>query len=537
METELRSTEMFRFKVDFYRQRIQPINVSKNLTANVKNVEPVNTERGAGKALFYSGEDNFKHMTRNNKVVVNSTSYINDPAIEIFDMKKNIKKKNGKTELEEELETSIIFPSYFNPRLKNKLVNAWRNIVSGQAFTGSWLELSALKWSTRNGPISELRDCNRRTVQNTGSGVFKALCTPSQVLSGKNIVKNSILYLKSRFVLSRVNDDKTAISGGKTWKGLESIAKGTTWGEPDVILREIKEDGSIILSIFEFKIGYGKSSDSGAKATEWNQLTRVKRNLELLINEWISENGGLAEVRKKYPKWKRPVIKLYFVGWAAPNESSVELVKPTNYVPPSGYEVQPLNGTSFGTLTGMNANFINKLVEELNYARAFALSKAIEEIQRDPEYISARANYERNMMRQLAQARQLPMKPVSEVSSVREGNKKKTVAKAANASGAGQVAGQVESLVNLLRRRGAANANFMVQSALTNPNKFPALYKQFLETFVAPGNAPTNTAIGRMRLAVRKAREGRSPGNKNLAALNMFNSYLSTVGVRGGKKK
>jgi hypothetical protein len=376
---------------------------------------------------------------------------------------------------------------------------------------------------------------------NTGSSVFKALCTPDNVLSTNarsNVPTTSYLYLKSRFDLARVNTDQNTISGsGKTWKGLEGIAKGTTWGEPDVILREIKADGTIILSIFEFKIGYGKPSDTGAKATEWNQLTRVKRNLELLIAEWILEKGGLAEVRKQYPKWKKPVIKLYFVGWAAPSAAAVQLVHPTNYTPPSGYTVAPLNGEGFGNLTGMNSSFITKIIEELNYARAFALSKAIEEIRNDPEYVAARAAYEANMMRQFAQARQLPMKPVSEVSSVRQTNAKKKPAKKANASGAGQVAGQVESLVNVFRQRGKTNANFVVQSALTKPDAFQKLYKGFAESFVVPGNAPTNTALGRMQRAIMAAREGKSPGNKNLATLNKFSQLLGTMGPRGGPKK
>jgi hypothetical protein len=136
----------------------------------------------------------------------------------------------------------------------------------------------------------------------------------------------------------------------------------------------------------------------------------------------------------------------------------------------------------------------------------------------------------------MAQARQLPMKPVSEVSSIRQGNKPAKKAKV-NASGAGCVAAQEKSLVNLMRQRGSRNANFIVQSAITNPNAFPRLYSEFSKTFVAPGNAPTNTAIGRMRLAIRRAREGKFPGNKNLNALGMMNQYLSTVSVRGGKKR
>jgi len=522
----------YQTKVGFQNAPFNTNNIKLNASVDEKVLK---TGKEVGKAFFYSGED-----ITINKTNTNSGKYRNEPAVEIFELaeKKRSKKNAAKTELENELETSVIFPSYFNASLKNKLIKAWKNIVSGQAFTGSWLELRALRWSTRNGEISELRDCNRRTVQHTGSSVFKGLCTPRQILDGTfNKKPVSYLYLKSRFTLSRVNEDNTVITeGAKRWSGLKDIAKGATWGEPDVILREIKADGSIVLSIFEFKIGFGKPSDSGAKATEWNQLVRVKRNLELLIDEWIAEQGGAAKVKTKYPLWKRPTIKLYFVGWSAPRPDAVELIRPTNYTPPSGYEVTPLNSTDFGNLTGLNAPFISHIIEELQYARAMALVQAIEQIRADPDYQAARNAHVRNMMRQMAQARQLPMKPVSEVSSVRQGNKAKPKAKA-NASGMGQVAEQEKVLVNLMRQRGKSNANFVVQSALTNPEKFSAMYKSFVESFVVPGGAPTNTPLGRMRAAIAKAREGKNRESNNWKTLNLFNQYLSASGPRGGKKK
>jgi|694.fasta_scaffold86897_4 hypothetical protein len=523
---------IYQEKVGFQNAPFNTTNIKLNAARGEKSLT---TGKEVGKAFFYSGED-----IAVNKTNTNSGKYRNEPAIEIFEMaeKTRSKKNTGKSELEEELETSVIFPSYFNPRLKNKLVKAWKNIVSGQAFTGSWLELRALRWSTRNGPISELRDCNRRTVQNTGSSVFKGLCTPNQILDGTfNKKPVSYLYLKSRFTLSLVNEDNTVITGGaKRWAGLKDIAKGATWGEPDVILREIKADGSIVLSIFEFKIGFGKPSDSGAKATEWNQLSRVKRNLELLIDLWIIEKGGAAEVKKKYPLWKRPTIKLYFVGWSAPSAATVQLIAPTNYAPPTGYNVEPLNSTGFGTLTGLNASFITHIIEELQYARAMALVQAIEEIRKDPEYQTVRNAHMQNMMRQMAQARQLPMKPISEVSSVRQGNKPKPKTKA-NASGMGQVAAQEQALVNILRQRGKNNANFIVQSAITDPEKFTSMYATFLKHFIEPGGAPTNTGQGRMRNAIRRAREGKEPGNTNLEKLNIFNTIVSSRGAAGGLKK
>ena len=449
---ELQTTSFLNRRAGNYQQKTRfanaPLN-RRNITINAGDPTLLASEKDVGKALFYSGED-----VVGGKAGAKNGKYTNEPAVEIFELaeKARSKKNSGKSQLEEELETSVIFPNYFNQKLKNKLIQAWKNIVSGQAFTGSWLELAALRWSTRNGPISELRDCNRKTVQSTGSSVFKALCTPSQILNGRfNRKPVSYLYLKSRFTLARVNDDNNLTSNGgtKRWSGLKDIAKGTTWGEPDVILRELKADGSIVLSIFEFKIGYGKSSDSGAKATEWNQLSRVKRNLELLIDEWIGEQGGPQQVKQKYPLWKRPVIKLYFVGWSAPSVDKVQLTRPTNWNPTSEYEVIPLNNIGFGNLTGLNSSFITHIIEELQYARAMALVQAIEAIRQDPEYRSARNAAVQTMMRQLAQAHQLPMKPVSEVSSVRQGNGPVKKAKV-NASGAGRVAAQEKSLVNLM---------------------------------------------------------------------------------------
>jgi hypothetical protein len=165
-----------------------------------------------------------------------------------------------------------------------------------------------------------------------------------------------------------------------------------------------------------------------------------------------------------------------------------------------------------------------------------ALVQAIEKIRDDPDYQAARNAHVQNMMRQMAQARQLPMKPVSEVSSVRQGNKAKPKAKA-NASGMGQVAAQEQAWVNIMRQRGRNNANFVVQSAITNPEKFTSMYATFLKHFIEPGGAPTNTGPGRMRNAIRRAREGKKPGNANLEKLNLFNTIVSSRGAAGGLKK
>jgi hypothetical protein len=40
-----------------------------------------------------------------------------------------------------------------------------------------------------------------------------------------------------------------------------------------------------------------------------------------------------------------------------------------------------------------------------------------------------------------------------------------------------------------------------------------------------------------MRNAIRRAREGKEPGNTNLEKLNIFNTIVSSRGAAGGLKK
>ena len=182
MSSDIVPTSALRFKVNVYEQKIRAVNAPlnrKNLNVNAASVETsVNDERGAAKALFYSGEDNFQHVTAGNKVNVNTAKFINEPAIEIFELAKKKKISGNKSELDEELESSIIFPSYFNPRLKNKLVESWRNIVSGQAFTGSWLELRALRWSASRSCGHPRSMARRATSSRRAAGSTRTSISP-----------------------------------------------------------------------------------------------------------------------------------------------------------------------------------------------------------------------------------------------------------------------------------------------------------------------------------------------------------------------
>jgi len=250
-----------------------------------------------------------------------------------------------------------------------------------------------------------------------------------------------------------------------------------------------------------------------------------------------AEQGGAAKVKTKYPLWKRPTIKLYFVGWSAPRPDAVELIRPTNYTPPSGYEVTPLNSTDFGNLTGLNAPFISHIIEELQYARAMALVQAIEQIRADPDYQAARNAHVRNMMRQMAQARQLPMKPVSEVSSVRQGNKAKPKAKA-NASGMGQVAEQEKVLVNFNETAWKIQRQFCcsISTHQSQKNSRPCI-KVLLRVLSFQGALLQTRHWVECAPPLPRRAKCKNRESNNWKTLNLFNQYLSASGPRGGKKK
>jgi len=278
-----------------------------------------------------------------------------EEALELFD-------ENAETE------SGILLGPYFPQSLKGEFIKRWKGIVTGQAFTGSYLELYAMQWLNRS-VATDLIDVGRRVASGPESGVFQHLFFRKQNENSKR------LYLKAKFSLADVNS---------VWPNLRTHAKGKDDVEPDIIMWSKEpnpQKGNQLwptVSIIEMKIGLGKN-DAG----EWNQLCRLKKTFEIWLDQ-ISRQRPNWLLQHMEQGWQVPQIKMYFVGWAAPSSERVVLVKPTNTY---GYynqnelkwKVTPLNGADFGALTGIRASFVSKIIQELNHNRAKAFYTTMSE--------------------------------------------------------------------------------------------------------------------------------------------------------------
>lgn len=286
-------------------------------------------------------------------------------------------------QLDEELQTSVLLPPYIRGASRNALIEAWKNLVSGQAFSGSYLEFYGQKWVYRT-MVEDVFDC-QRDIQRSYTGE-----TFQNIFLNKSGVQNKTkktIFLKSKFSLSDVN----SIPG---WKELQLASKGANDVEPDIIVCKPGGAGrKPIVYIVEMKIGLGKTDSVG----EHHQLCRTKRTCE----KWLDDFEATVKSGKNshYKGWIRPDIKLVFVGWAAPSAEAVVFKRPSAkmgrsntrvpYTNNSGrildaYSVEKMNSVGFGQLSGIRAGFITKIVEELNFKRANAFYKAMAEVL-DPE--------------------------------------------------------------------------------------------------------------------------------------------------------
>jgi hypothetical protein len=311
-----------------------------------------------------------------------------------------------------EAESGILLGPYFPTSLKQQFIERWKQIVTGQAFTGSYLELYAMQWLNRS-VTTDLIDVGRAVATGPESGSFQHLFFRKQNENTKR------LYLKAKFSLADVN---------AVWPDLRLRAKGKDDVEPDIIMWSLEpnsQNGNQMwptVSIFEMKIGLGKN-DPG----EWNQLCRLKKTFEIWMDKITREHPNwLANKRRQ--GWKQPQIKLYFVGWAAPTSERVVLVKPSvphGYYNPNelAWKVTPLNGAAFGVATGIRASFISKIISELNHDRAKAFYRTMSEFM-DPsgqfhsQYKNAFNRFYANYNAELLQAAPnfTPIRPMGPIS-------------------------------------------------------------------------------------------------------------------------
>lgn len=329
--------------------------VASNLT-EIKNAN-VNKRQGANiaSAIFKPPEPDIPGKTANNKKIDAKI-----PEVQVDEIDE-----------EEDEETSVLLPPYVSDELRNEFIKSWKGIVSGQAFTGSYLEQYAQVWVDKT-KVGHVYDCERTKQDNYKNDLFKQLFLD---VNFQKETKNAV-YLKSKFSLSKLNQVPA-------WGAIKDKAKGVSEVEPDIIVWSpptANSGGKPVVHIIEMKIGKGKK-DSGE---EHNQLCRVKALCEMWLNEY-TKSTNKADVKNR-ENWKRPIIKMWFCGWAAKTDADVVFQRPGAYmgqrdpvkVPYSSsdknWHVGTINASGFGKLTGIRSEFISKIIEELNYKRTVAFN-------------------------------------------------------------------------------------------------------------------------------------------------------------------
>ena len=285
-------------------------------------------------------------------------------------------------QVDEDVETSVLLPPYIKGETRLRLIAAWKNIVSGQAFSGSYIEFYGQKW-VYSDKVSKVYDCDRDIQRSYNGETFQ------NVFLNKNgwmQGSKKQIFLKSKFSLTDVN----SIPG---WKELQTQAKGANDVEPDILVCEPARTRNSKPTVFivEMKIGLGKTDS----IPEHHQLCRIKRTVE----KWLDDFEKTLKNRKNniWKGWVRPEIQLVFVGWAAPTPEKVVFKVPGKtvgrvspvpvpYVNQSsgainpGYEVMKTNSVGFGNISGVRAGFVTKIIEELNFKRASAFYKVFSQI-------------------------------------------------------------------------------------------------------------------------------------------------------------
>jgi hypothetical protein len=321
--------------------------------------------------------------------------------------------------------SSLILPPEFPIELEGMVRRKWRELCSGQVFNGDLLERDFLVYVTRNGP-SRIIDIDRYEATSSGSYAFMKIVQMRP--AGRT------MFFKSNFDLKRVNSfqdvfasirkparGKTAaINKNVTWAEVKTMTKGKDNVQPDVLIWEWNGRSAPILNIIEMKAGFGEAGATDSNPTEYIQLCRCKR----LFEHWLDQleaairnslnNPHVQKIKKILNSnvaggWRRPEIKLWFVGFAATSQTEISFGKPGKVwtlAQPVPYNVGTLTGVEFGTKFGIAVNFINEAVAELNQFRRTSLEQTIAKFQQPPpigdatlhaKYLKAIENKKRTM--------------------------------------------------------------------------------------------------------------------------------------------
>ena len=309
-------------------------------------------------------------------------------------------------------ETSVLIPDYITGVKRDNLIIRWKQLVSGQAFTGSFLELYAQKWIDRS-KVANIYDCQRDTQRSYQGKTFQYIFGNTDNWQNAPGGRRTI-FLKSKWSLTSVNSLPQ-------WAPLKTRAKGENDVEPDIIVCDPNR-GHPIVYIVEMKIGNGKK-DGGE---EHNQLCRVKMLWEIMLHEF--EQAETAQGRSAWftqrrangvdVSRRRPEIKMLFVGWAAKTNQDVEFNTPArlmgrngvpvpyyagNSIPPN-WTVLKINGDGFGAVSGIRASYVTKIIQELNWIRAHGFFQAMQEIMQNANIITARNAWLANFGRETRSA-------------------------------------------------------------------------------------------------------------------------------------
>lgn len=463
--------------------------------------------------------------------------------------KKAVQKNVPEVQLEqidEDIETSILLPPYIKGKSRTDLILAWKNIVSGQAFTGSYIEFYGQKW-VYNDKVSAVYDCNRDIQRSYIGETFQNVFLNKNGWMGGS---KRHLFLKSKFSLQDVN----TLPG---WKELQLRAKGANDVEPDIIVcapRSVTDTGFNLrkptVFIVEMKIGLGKSDS----IPEHHQLCRTKR----LIEKWLDEFETSIRNRKNtaYPGWERPEVKLVFVGWAAPTPDRVVFKVPGRTIGTAGsavmvpyvnqgsgtvfdaYSVTKTNSEGYGKLSGVRASFVSKIIEDLNFKRASAFYKVFAELSNSTTPLGRQVATNRNVWLRNYGSQQGP--------SLRNAVKIEALTKKKSSAAPGTIQKLSNSINAGLERNNPINAAIgtMLRNASTyNPAVVPKLINNLKQLKASRNNwlslrnymLMNNTKKGARATAILKNMVQKSVNNTIIN--NVFRNVYNTPQLYANAKR
>ena len=261
---------------------------------------------------------------------------------------------------------------------KRDFENQIKQISSRQAWSGSWLEYTGMRFTE---PGIAIVDQERTRIDKWSDRAFQAIINPAADLT---------VFLKSKFNLRELNNDPAIIEGSSppvAWKDIDG--KGKMDVEPDVIVAH-RTGGRVHIYIVELKIGNGKKEQ---KAAEHHQLMRLRHRIEMM------------SVAAGQPT---PVVHLYFCAWQhGTKETNVGAIdfrrsRLGEFPPGSKYHVTVINSAGFERITHIKSNFVNALLQKMDIVRLKLFSRTLKQfMSRKGRYYPQMVSYAAGLNAQL----------------------------------------------------------------------------------------------------------------------------------------